>query len=262
MPKVTAITSVYRSERYLQGFLKNITKQKFKDFEISMEINKASDLELKYLEKFKEKNNIIKLLASAELNSMSKSWNNCINNSNSEYICIWNVDDQRTPHSIQTMAQTLDKNKDIDIVYGNYYKVKKFQSKRGNLVDVSDQKHLLKIGMLLGPFFMFRRDLLNKSGLFDEQLFSGADYDFALRILNFGNAKYIKENLGYFLDEGMGASTKPNSKQEIERTVIELRHNIRVLNKSLVNKAKSLYDINSIYFNNSNYPIKDFIPND
>ena len=87
----------------------------------------ASDLELKYLEKFKEKNNIIKLLASAELNSMSKSWNNCINNSNSEYICIWNVDDQRTPHSIQTMAQTLDKNKDIDIVYGHYYKVKKFQ---------------------------------------------------------------------------------------------------------------------------------------
>ena len=78
---------------------------------------------------------------------------------------------------------------------------------------------------------MFRRELLDKSGLFDEQLFSGADYDFALRILNFGNAKYIKENLGYFLDEGMGASTKPNSKQEIERTVIELRHNIRILNK-------------------------------
>ena len=58
------------------------------------------------------------------------------------------------------------------------------------------------------------------------------------------------------------AQAQPNSKQEIERTVIELRHNIRILNKSLVNEAKSLYDINSIYFNNSNYPIKDYIPND
>jgi glycosyltransferase involved in cell wall biosynthesis len=262
MPKVTAITSVYQSERYLQGYLKNITKQKFKDFEIVMEINNASYLELKYLRKFRKKNNLIKLLVSSELNSMSKSWNNCINNSNSEYICIWNVDDQRTPISIESMANTLDKNKDIDIVYGHYHKVKKFKSKRGNLVDVSNQEHLLKIGMLLGPFFMFRREILKSSGLFDEQLLSGADYDFALRILNFGNSKYIKENLGYFLDEGMGASTKPNSKQEIERTVIELRHNIRILNKSLVNDAKSLYDISSIYFNESKHSIKKFIPND
>ena len=38
MPKVTAITSVYRSE-VSSRFLKNITKQKFKDFEIAMEIN-------------------------------------------------------------------------------------------------------------------------------------------------------------------------------------------------------------------------------
>ena len=94
---------------------------------------------------------------------------------------------------------------------------------------------------------MFRRSILAKSGLFDEQLYSGADYDFAMRILSFGKSYYIHKNLGYFLDEGLGASTRPNSKQEIERTVVELRYGIRVINKNLIIPASKQYDIKSLY---------------
>jgi len=31
--------------------------------------------------------------------------------------------------------------------------------------------------MILGPFFMFRKSIIEKSGVFDEQLIQGADYD-------------------------------------------------------------------------------------
>jgi glycosyltransferase involved in cell wall biosynthesis len=262
MSKVTVLTSVYKSDKYLEGFLKNVKKQVFKDFEISMEINNPTENELKILSNFTKKNKVINLQVSKEVIPMSQSWNNCINNSTGEYICIWNVDDQRTRNSIKVMAKTLDKNQDIDIVYGHYYKVRNFKSKRGKLVDASKQEHLIKKGMILGPFFMFRRKLLTNSGLFDEQLFSGADYDFALRILNYGKAMYIKKNLGYFLDEGLGASTRPNSKQEIERTVVELRYSLKVLNKDIVKKAKQMYDIDNIYFENRKYSKNRFLSND
>ena len=44
------------------------------------------------------------------------------------------------------------------------------------------------------------------------------------RLLTVGEANSTTALLGYYLDEGLGASTRPNSKQPIERTVIELRY--------------------------------------
>ena len=44
-------------------------------------------------------------------------------------------------------------------------------------------------------------------------------------------------------------STKKESKQEIERTVVELRYNIKVLDQNLVSKAQDQYDIEYMFVN-------------
>ena len=44
----------------------------------------------------------------------------------------------------------------------------------------------------------------------------------------------------------MGASTRPNSKQPLERTVIELRYGLNVLEPSYMDDAKK-YDIRHIH---------------
>jgi hypothetical protein len=78
--------------------------------------------------------------------------------------------------------------------------------------------------MAAGPFFLFPRSHLKKVGLFDEQFKSGADYDLIQRLLTIGNPASTNNLLGYYLDEGLGASTRPNSLQPVERTVIEIRY--------------------------------------
>ena len=259
MPKVSAITSIYKSEKYLEGYIKNVSKQKFKDFEVHIDLNKPSEFERSKLSKFSKYNEKVKLNISESLKSMSASWNTCILNSNSEYICLWNVDDQRSKNSLKVMSEALDLNENIDIVYGHYYKIRNYKKIFGKLVDMSKSEHLLKVGMILGPFFMFRRTLIEKAGYFDEQLVSGADYDFAMRILNHGKALYLKKNLGYFLDEGLGASTRPNSKQAIERTLVELRYGIRVLDESLIKDAKAQYDLENVIFKNQKFLAKNFL---
>lgn len=259
MSKVTAITSVYKSEKYLSGYFNNIDKQQFDDFDVFIELNEPSIQEKEKFQQFSDKRKNVKLNISETLKTMSASWNTCINNSDSEYICLWNVDDQRSKRSIQYLSETLDNDKSIDFVYGHYYNIKSYRSFNRKLVDMSNKSNMLKIGMILGPFFMFRRTLLNSAGLFDEQLYSGADYDFAIRIAHNGKSKYIKKNLGYFLDEGLGASTRPDSKQALERTLVELRYNIRILDENLVNFAKKYYDVENIYFNNKSFAAKDFI---
>ena len=116
MPKVSAITSIYKSEKYLEGYIKNVGKQKFKDFEVHIDLNKPSEFERSKLSNFSKNNEKVKLNISESLKSMSASWNTCILNSNSEYICLWNVDDQRSKNSLKVMSDALDTNKDIDIV--------------------------------------------------------------------------------------------------------------------------------------------------
>lgn len=258
MSKVTAITSVYNGEKYIKAFLKSAKKQTYDSFEIQMELNNPSFKESSMVKKFQNKNNFLKFITQKKVNTMSKSWNNCINSSTGEYICIWNIDDIRTNYSIEEMAHYLDSNKEKDIVFGDYHLVKSYKSKRGKLIDNSDKLDRLKTGMFIGPFFMFRKSLILKCGMFDEQLKTGADFDFAMRIIKNGNTGYIKKNLGYFLDEKKGSSTKPDTLQPLERTVVELRYNLPVSDRNLINKAKKLYDINNLYFQNKKVKVSNY----
>ena len=107
---------------------------------------------------------------------------------------------------------------------------------------------------------MFRKSLIEKSGLFDEQFKTGADYDLALRLVRNGKAHFMSHNLGYYLNEGKGSSTNPNSKQALERTAIELRYGVRILDQSLVQSAKNNYDLDNIIINENEIPVYKFIP--
>ena len=258
MTKVSTITPCYNMSKYMKGFLDNLSTQTHKDLEIVLDHNDPSEEEVKLVEEYNEQYDNILHIKVEGVDPIGTSMNRCIEYATGDYLCIWNVDDLRTPDSIEIMAKVLDDNPDIDLVYGNYVIVSKFGETNGQFVDVEPHIPELKEGMILGPFFMFRKSLIEKSGLFDEQLIQGPDYDLALRLVRNGKAHFIPDNLGYYLNEGLGMSTKPNSKQPIERTVIELRYNVRVLEPQLVPHTRE-YDVENIIVDEEKIPVSNFI---
>ena len=257
MTRVSTITPCYNMGRYIEGFLDNLSTQTHKDLEIVLDHNDPSIDEIKLVEDYNEKYNNIFHIKVEGVDPIGVSMNRCIENATGDYLCIWNVDDLRTPDSIEIMAKKLDDNPDVDIVYGNYKIVSKFGDTEGQNVDVEPYIPELKSGMILGPFFMFRKSLIKKSGLFDEQFTCGADYDLALRLVRNGEALFMPDILGYYLNEGLGQSTKPNTKQPIERTVIELRYNVRVLEPHLVSQTRE-YDVMNITVDEEKIPVDIF----
>ena len=241
----------------MEGFLNNLSTQTHKDLEIVLDHNDPTEAEVKLVEDYNDKYDNILHIKVEGVDPIGTSMNRCIENATGDYLCIWNVDDLRTPESIEVMAKTLDDNPDVDIVYGNYKIVSKFGETVGQSVDIKPYIPELKTGMILGPFFMFRKSLIKKSGLFDEQFTCGADYDLALRLVRNGEALFISDILGYYLNEGQGQSTKPNSKQPIERTVVELRYNVRVLEPHLVPQTRE-YDVENITINEQKIPVSVF----
>ena len=256
MTKVSTITPCYNMGRYIEGFLENVSTQTHKDLEIVLDHNDPTEAEVKLVEEHNEKYDNIFHIQVEGVDPIGISMNRCIENATGDYLCIWNVDDLRTPDSIEVMAKTLDDNPDVNFVYGNYHIVPRFGSTNGNYVDETGKEEYLKVGMILGPFFMFRKSALKKSGVFDEQLMSGADYDLALRLAFNGKGLHIPLNLGYYLNDGQGLSTG-NRKQPIERTVIELRYGVRVLEPHLVPKTRE-YDLENIIIDDKKIPAKTF----
>jgi hypothetical protein len=213
--------------RYIKTFLEELPQQSiFEDLEVLMDLNEPSEEELRIALKFQALYGPhLKVNVVTKVDPIGVSMNRCIEKSRGELLAIWNVDDLRTKSSIEDQICTMNNVPSSSIVYGPYKIVSSFGQTHGELVDNKDlDPKLFYKGMAAGPFFLFPRKFLSKVGLFDEQFKSGADYDFIQRLLTVGIPTSTKNLLGYYLNEGLGASTRKNSLQPIERTVIEIRY--------------------------------------
>lgn len=216
-------------ERYLDLFLQNAAGQTiFDQIEIVLDHNEPTDRELALVQAFSQKYpGRLKHIVTRPVRPIGASMNACIRNAAGRYLAIWNVDDLRTPNSLGTQVRSLMQEPDAGIAFGNYTIVSQFGSTEGTPVcnrDLPADEH--NRGMTIGPFFMFRAELCERAGLFDEQLRSGADFDLALRLLSHARWTYTSDPLGYYLSAGMGASTRPDSLQWLEKNVIYMRYGI------------------------------------
>lgn len=226
-PIVSTITPCFRMGKYLHTFLEQLPSQYiFEDLEVFLDLNEPNENELKTALKFEAlyaphlRVNVVN-----KVDPIGVSMNRCIEKSKGELLAIWNVDDLRTDSSLEDQVTTFNDNSATAFVYGPFNVVNNFGQTQGKLVDnrILDTKSFNR-GMAAGPFFLFPRSHLKKVGLFDEQFKSGADYDLVQRLLTLGSPSSTNNLLGYYLDEGLGASTRPNSLQPVERTVIEIRY--------------------------------------
>lgn len=257
MFKVSIILSLYNSEKYLKKYFDDALLQKgIENIEFSIVHNEPSKEEIKLIEEYKEKLNIV--YQAVPLEGLYTSWNRAIKQSSGEYLACWNVDDLRYYDSIERMVDTLDRNPDIGFTYGDIVIVKKFGEKDGRFVKSKNfTRRLGTTGAIGGPFFMWRKSLIDKVGYFDEQFRSGGDFDYTVRLSIFSSGKKTNGVIGFFLNEGNGLSTKNANLQILERTVIELRYGIWYkIDIDFISKAMN-YHINQIFENGKNRMLDD-----
>lgn len=261
--KVSTITPCFKMKPYLKKFLDELPNQTyFENLEIVLDHNEPDQEEIEWVKDFNIKYpGKIKHIIVEKVDPIGVSMNRCIKEASGELVTIWNVDDLRSSKSIESQVAAIVDN-DADVAIGDYMIVRKFGATKGTLIkhkNIKDEEY--KRSMVLGPFLMFKKSLCEKIGYFDEQLKSGADFCLSIRLGY--NAKIVtaKDLLGYYLNEGKGASTRPGSKQIIERTVIELRYGIfDKIDLSFIPKTVE-YSIPDLIFFGKEYNVKNLIPN-
>lgn len=264
-PLVSTITPSFRMERYLKEFLDQLPNQTIFDrLQVVLDHNEPTEQELKWVAEFQEKHpGVLKHIVVNPVEPIGTSMNRCIREADADVVCIWNVDDLRPPDSLESQLVVLQ-NEDCDVTYGNFIIVNKFPATEGRFVNQAwyDQWQIeYTRSMILGPFPMWKKALCDKAGLFDENLKSGADFDLAIRLAIHGKVKPTRKVVGYYLDEGRGASTRGDGRQPTERTVIELRYGILdKIDTRFIPKAVTEFNIRSISFGGKSYHVTDFVP--
>lgn len=263
IPLISTITPCFRMKPYLKLFLDELPQQTiFDQIEVVLDHNEPDEEELQWVREFQSKYpGRLKHIIVNPVESIGASMNRCIREASAPLLSIWNVDDLRTENSMELMVAAF--NAEADIVYGNFEVVRKFGQKSGTLTDFSvyqSQPEEFTRSMLLGPYMAFRKSLVEKAGYFDEQLKSGADFDLAIRLAFHGKSLMAGGLLGYYLNEGKGASTRPDSRQVLDRTAIELRYGIYdKIDYDFIAQATQL-DIGHVHYNGSSTPIATLVP--
>ena len=263
--QLTIISSCYNSESYLEGFFKNIVQMDgFENFLLLIYLNSPTSLELNIAGKYKNlfPNNIIYEEVKREF--VSQSTNRGYKKAISDYIVYADVDDRRFKDAYIRMIHTLDNNLDCDLTYGDYVYVCKPDTFTGKLHKTNefDFDSFTKFPQI-GPGHFFRRSLLNKIGYWDEQLKSGADFDFQIRAAF--NVKFKKTEgnpITFYTYNTNGVSLSSGELSKIEALAIALRYGIYQHIPTLINylPEASRYNLPNIKNENIWIPLVESVP--
>ncbi|MBI3160564.1 MAG: glycosyltransferase [Chloroflexi bacterium] len=231
-PRISVVTSLYHGYRYLAPFLENLWEQScFPDMELVLVHNEPEPEEEALVSGFKMDYPLqVQHLVVADVETLGASWNRASAAARGEYIAIWNVDDRRPTDSLARQVQALAAYPAAVLCYGDYIEVGVYGQEEGRrrATPPYSPGYFRRSFPQGGAFWLFRKNLLERAGPFDEQFSVGPDMELSLRIAALG-LKMLRVDgvVGYFTNEGKGLSTRQGAEPSaVERTAIQLRYAI------------------------------------
>lgn len=220
MPKVSIVLPTYNGEKYIKESIDSVINQTFKDWELIIVNDCSTDNTPQIVEQYLKKDKRIRVIHNLKNKKLPCSLNIGFAEAKGEYFT-WTSDDNcYLPDAIEKMMEYLEEEKStymvcagMDIIdeTGLYmYRYKKYDD-----IDMfySDG---------VGACFMYKREVVDTIGGYDEKKFCVEDYAYWLKIIKkFGKIGWIDEVLyKYRVHENNLTATK---KEYIRQQLSELR---------------------------------------
>ena len=185
-PLVCIIVNCYNGEKYLKECIKSIINQTYKNFEIIFWNNNSTDNSERIISEFSDKR--IKIFKSNIKLDLGDSRNKAIQKSSGELITFLDVDDWYLPEKLNLQVKIFEKNKDIGLVFTNYYNYNDISKKKKvsncEILNNNISQHLLddySVGILT---VMIKKELMIKNQFNVEYNFI-EDFDLIFNLKNF-----------------------------------------------------------------------------
>jgi hypothetical protein len=228
LPVVSIITPIYNYGVMFEKTLNSIFESTYKNLEIIIVCDGATDNYVLSKLKTLENHPNIKVIYQENLGP-SSARNNGIKNSTGEFILPLDSDDMIYPEYIQSCLNTIKINKNISPVYCDTHHI-------GQMQGIEQRPEWSLERLRQGPFIvncsMFRREAFDICEGYDTDLFGWEDYDLWIRMgLNGFTGKRISKPLFYYFhhEKDGTVSTEANKNQQ------ELYN--KIINKNFQNET-------------------------
>lgn len=231
--KVSIITSIYNGDAYIQNFLEDITQQTiFNQCELILINANSPGNEEAIIKKYVDTFPNINYLCLSEDPGLYGVWNMAIKMSKSPYIINANIDDNLKNNAIETFANALDEDKNIDLVYGDFIWTQKVCKTYDDALPFAasrfpefSQSAMIICLPMNHP--MWRKSMHTKYGYFDEKYKSAGDYEMWLRAVKKGSQyKKINEVCGVWYQNPEGLSSQYITHQKEIKEIFKIHKDL------------------------------------
>lgn len=219
---VSICLPTYNGEKFLSEALDSLISQNYKNIELIVSDDNSIDATLEIVKRFEEKVNFPVLIFNHKPSGIGANWNNCIKQARGKYIKFLFQDDVLYPGCITQMVEVIQENKKIGLVsckrkilyHEGISGGEDWKKKYGNLQAGVETKSVGNISILDKSLFkspvllksplnkigeptavLFEKKILNKVGMFREDLDQILDYELFYRILKFKKIAIIEKPL-------------------------------------------------------------------
>ncbi len=229
--KVTAIVSVFRAERFMQGLLDDLERQTLgQELEIVI-IDAASDEnERRIIDQYQKRNKNIQYVRTGTRIGIYEAWNIGVSLARGQYITNANADDRHRPDAFEKMVKIFEDNPAAGLVYADVgvteqeNEIIETATLSGEFRWPDFNSQLLFQVCYVGPQPMWRQELHKRYGFFDPTLKSAGDYEFWLRICRNETFIHLPEILGLYLLSSSGVEHGNQSLSYRESELARNRH--------------------------------------
>lgn len=191
MPKVSIIIPYYNGHRYIADALNSITDQTYNDYEVIIVDDHSNIESFNHLKEVVNNYPIhIKIIRHERNKGIPSTRNSGIIHSTGEYIAFLDQDDIWFKEKLQTQIDIFSEYEDVGIVYtaSQLNNIKQpYKSKLPNpyTLNFDDLKQRIFNHWIFSSCstLLIRKECFRKKGLFNTELYSGEEIEFAMRII-------------------------------------------------------------------------------
>lgn len=212
MPKVSIVLPTFNGSKYIKQSVESVLSQTFTDFELIIVNDCSTDDTLSICNELKELDSRITIISNETNKKLPASLNIGFRRAVGEYFT-WTSDDNLfKKDALEKMVNYLDLHKDVDMVSCNFDRI----SSDGKYINSTNKEYRYRKAYELafydniGACFLYKKEVAEKAGLYDEIFFCAEDYEYWCRIAINGSVKYLDDNLYLYRihDESLSSTKK------------------------------------------------------
>lgn len=229
--KCSLFCTLYKGKKFVDGYIEDMLKQSiFLDIEFIFLDCASPENEKDKLLLLTEKYNNIKYFRLNKDPGLYAGWNECIKLCSAPIIGNWNIDDRKNKEGIEILLNQFYKNLNLDIAYGftyiSYIENEKYNDNSYNEIYPYLPHTFENLLRNNSPHCMplWKKNLHDRFGYFDENYKTAADADFWLRCAVGGaTIKMVNHPVGLYFHNPTGRSTNAETLQEMLFEVNKMR---------------------------------------